>query len=79
MNVATSELTDNELILGYKEGDYSCFETLLSRYQSKVYGYIFSVVKDKDSPTTSFKILSTKLCTPSIPVSTRMRTSSYIG
>ena len=48
MNVTTSTLTDNELILGYKEGDYSCFEILLSRYQSKVYGYIFSVVKDKD-------------------------------
>ncbi len=48
MNVTTSALSDNELILGYKEGDYSCFETLLSRYQSKVYGYIFSVVKDKD-------------------------------
>ena len=48
MNVTTSTLTDNELILGYKEGNYSCFETLLARYQSKVYGYIFSVVKDKD-------------------------------
>lgn len=48
MNVVTSDLTDNELILGYKEGDYSCFEILLSRYQSKVYGYIISVVKDKD-------------------------------
>ena len=48
MDVTTCTLTDNELILGYKEGDYSCFEILLSRYQSKVYGYIFSVVKDKD-------------------------------
>ena len=48
MNVTASTLTDNELILGYKEGDYSCFEILLSRYQSKVYGYIISVVKDKD-------------------------------
>ena len=48
MNVTACTLTDNELILGYKEGDYSCFEVLLSRYQSKVYGYIFSVVKDKD-------------------------------
>lgn len=48
MNVTTASLTDNELILGYKEGDYSCFEILLSRYQSKVYGYIISVVKDKD-------------------------------
>ena len=48
MDVTTCTLTDNELILGYKEGDYSCFEILLSRYQNKVYGYIFSVVKDKD-------------------------------
>ena len=48
MNVTATSLTDNELILGYKEGDYSCFEILLSRYQSKVYGYIISVVKDKD-------------------------------
>ena len=48
MDTTTCTLSDNELIIGYKEGDYSCFETLLSRYQSKVYGYIFSVVKDKD-------------------------------
>ena len=41
MDVTTCTLSDNELILGYKEGDYSCFEILLSRYQSKVYGYIF--------------------------------------
>lgn len=48
MDVTTCALTDNELILGYQNGDYSCFEVLLSRYQNKVYGYIFSVVKDKD-------------------------------
>ena len=43
-----SGLTDNELIMGYQKGDYACFETLLSRHKAKVYGYIFSVVKDKD-------------------------------
>ena len=48
MDITTCTLTDNELIMGYKEGDYQCFEILLARYQSKVYGYIFSVVKDKD-------------------------------
>ena len=48
MDTTTCTLSDNELIIGYKEGDYSCFEVLLSRYQNKVYGYIFSVVKDKD-------------------------------
>ncbi|MBR1850229.1 MAG: sigma-70 family RNA polymerase sigma factor [Bacteroidales bacterium] len=48
MDVNTTQPTDNELIKRYREGDYSCFETLLSRHKSKVYGYIFSVVKDKD-------------------------------
>lgn len=64
MEVITSTLTDNELILGYQNGDYSCFETLLSRYQNKVYGYIFSVVKDKDVADdifqdTFFKVIYT--------------------
>ncbi|MCR4659404.1 MAG: sigma-70 family RNA polymerase sigma factor [Bacteroidales bacterium] len=48
MDVTISQTTDNELIRRYHEGDYASFETLLSRHQSKVYGYIFSVVKDKD-------------------------------
>lgn len=48
MDVALEKLTDNELILGYRNGDYSCFEALLERYQIKVYSYIYSVVKDKD-------------------------------
>lgn len=48
MDDTTCKLSDNELILGYRNGNYSNFEILLSRYQTKVYGYIFSVVKDKD-------------------------------
>ncbi len=48
MNVATKAyVSDNELIDGYRNGNYADFETLLSRHQAKVYGYIFSVVKDK--------------------------------
>jgi len=43
-----SKLSDNELIQGYRNGNSECFELLLARYQTKVYGYIFSVVKDKD-------------------------------
>ena len=45
-NVKIKQLSDNELIERYREGDSSSFETLLERYQTKVYGYIFSVVKD---------------------------------
>lgn len=63
-DVSVSTLTDNELIQGYKNGDYACFDVLLSRYQAKVYGYIFSVVKDKDVADdifqdTFFKVVST--------------------
>ena len=49
MNVATKAMiSDNELINGYINGNYADFETLLARHQAKVYGYIFSVVKDKN-------------------------------
>ncbi|MBQ7279195.1 MAG: sigma-70 family RNA polymerase sigma factor [Bacteroidales bacterium] len=59
-----SELTDNELIRRYKDGDYSCFEYLMDRYRTKVYGYIFSVVKDKSTSDdifqdTFFKVVTT--------------------
>jgi len=48
-------LTDQELINGYREGNCACFDVLLRRYQSKVYGYIFSVVKDKDTADDIFQ------------------------
>ena len=62
--MVSSQLTDNELIMGYRNGNYSDFETLLARHQSKVYGYIFSVVKDKDVADdifqdTFFKVIYT--------------------
>ncbi|MCR4829341.1 MAG: sigma-70 family RNA polymerase sigma factor [Bacteroidales bacterium] len=64
MDITTCTLTDNELIMGYKNGDNSCFEILFERYQNKVYGYIFSVVKDKDVADdifqeTFFKVVQT--------------------
>lgn len=57
-------LTDNELIQGYVDGNCACFDILLSRYQAKVYGYIFSIVKDKDVADdifqdTFFKVVAT--------------------
>ncbi|MBP5527509.1 MAG: sigma-70 family RNA polymerase sigma factor [Bacteroidales bacterium] len=51
----TKQLTDNELIMRYREGEAECFETLLERYQAKVYGYIFSVVKDKETADDIFQ------------------------
>ena len=54
-NVKVRQLSDNELIERYREGDSSCFEALLERYQAKVYGYIFSVVKDKETADDIFQ------------------------
>ena len=55
MDVKNRQLTDNELITRYREGDTTCFEALLERYQAKVYGYIFSVVKDKETADDIFQ------------------------
>ena len=54
-DVKTRQLSDNELIIRYQDGDASCFEALLERYQAKVYGYIFSVVKDKETADDIFQ------------------------
>ncbi len=54
-DVKIKQLTDNELITRYREGDASCFEVLLERYKAKVYGYIFSVVKDKETADDIFQ------------------------
>ncbi len=54
-DVKTRQLSDNELIMRYQDGDTSCFEVLLERYQAKVYGYIFSVVKDKETADDIFQ------------------------
>ena len=61
---SVSTLSDNELIQGYQDGNAACFEVLLARYQAKVYGYIFSVVKDKDAADdiyqdTFYKVVAT--------------------
>ena len=61
---AKQQLTDDELIIGYMNGNYSDFEALLARHQNKVYGYIFSSVKNKDVADdifqdTFFKVIHT--------------------
>ena len=55
IDVKIRQLTDNELITRYQEGDAACFDVLLERYQAKVYGYIFSVVKDKETADDIFQ------------------------
>jgi RNA polymerase sigma-70 factor (ECF subfamily) len=40
--------TDDELVKLYEKGDNTAFEILLMRYKSKVYSYIFMIVRNKE-------------------------------
>lgn len=42
------KFTDEELVKKYLAGDNSAFDTLLSRYQQKLYSYILFQVHDRD-------------------------------
>lgn len=41
-------LTDEELVKLYADGNNNAFETLLDRYKSRVYSYIYFIVRNKD-------------------------------
>ncbi len=43
-----NQLTDDELVKLYGEGNNQAFEILLLRYKSKVYTYIFLIVRNKE-------------------------------
>lgn len=43
-----NQLTDEQLVELYQFGNNKAFEILLSRYKSKVYTYIFMVVRNRD-------------------------------
>lgn len=44
----TTQLTDHELVQGYIKGQESNLEILLERHQSKVFGYIYNLCKNRD-------------------------------
>jgi len=43
-----NQLTDEQLVKKYEDGNNEAFEILLSRYKSKVYSYIFVIVRNKE-------------------------------
>jgi len=43
-----SQLTDDELVELYEKGNNGAFEVLLIRYKSKVYSYIYLIVRNKE-------------------------------
>ncbi|MFV0391994.1 MAG: RNA polymerase sigma factor [Paludibacteraceae bacterium] len=42
------QLADEQLVQLYKNGENSAFEVLLTRYKSKIYTYIFLIVRNKE-------------------------------
>lgn len=44
----TTQITDNDLVLGYIQGHESNLEILLKRHQHKVFGYIYNICKNRD-------------------------------
>ena len=47
MNTLKS-ITDEELVVCYAQGNNAAFDTLLGRYKSSVYSYIYYIVQDKE-------------------------------
>ena len=47
MQVLT-KLTDDQLVADYAKGNNEAFDALLKRHQSRVFSYIFHIVKNKD-------------------------------
>ena len=40
--------TDDQLVAAYAKGNNEAFDVLLQRHQSRVFNYIFQMVKDRD-------------------------------
>ena len=42
------KLADDELVKLFARGDNKAFDTLLKRHQTRVFSYIYSIVKNRD-------------------------------
>ncbi|MBP5628909.1 MAG: sigma-70 family RNA polymerase sigma factor [Bacteroidaceae bacterium] len=65
-------LTDDELVGLYAQGNNVAFDTLLNRYESKLYSYIFYIVHDEEVANDLFQDTFLK-------VITRIQEGSYTG
>ena len=65
-------LTDDELVGLYAQGNNAAFDTLLNRYESKLYSYIFYIVHDEEVANDLFQDTFLK-------VITRIQEGSYTG
>lgn len=50
-----TQLTDEQLVVAYANGSNESFDTLLCRYQDRVYSYILHIVKNRDTADDIFQ------------------------
>jgi len=74
-----NQLTDDELVKLYEIGNNGAFEILLSRYKSKVYSYIYLIVRNKELTEDIFRTLLLKPLPPSNRVVMSSRENSSAG
>jgi RNA polymerase sigma-70 factor (ECF subfamily) len=55
-----NQFTDEQLVQCYQSGDNQAFELLLMRHKSKVYSYIYSVVRNRELSEDIFQETFTK-------------------
>ena len=58
-----TELSDEELVMAYINGQYAAFDLLLSRNQSKIFSYILFVVRDRSMADDVFQDTFVKVIT----------------
>ena len=56
-------LTDDQLVASYAQGHYEAFDELLARHQTRIYNYIFMMVKDEDVANDVFQDTFAKVVT----------------
>ena len=47
--------TDDQLVAAYANGNNEAFDALLQRHQSRVYNYIYQMVRERDSAEDIFQ------------------------
>ena len=47
--------TDDELVVRYAQGNNEAFDVLLKRHESKIFSYIYYIVKDEDKANDVFQ------------------------
>jgi RNA polymerase sigma-70 factor, ECF subfamily len=53
--MATTQIPDSILIQNYVAGNESCLETLIKRHESKIFGFIYSKISDRDITNDIFQ------------------------